>query len=174
MFSLTQYIIVKYHACIPKHKCVGAGVCWRLTQWPPSIIKKISMKYFKPACRVVGCFFFCYNYLETSRGGFLAEICCVMQPFLLKQSRRRFGGDSPCLSFSLVPFISVWLSNPVIFTHRKKSKSPCRFGPTCFCPASRTFYEHTTKSGAQAVHPQMTFYLELDFLKAICLQRLSS
>lgn len=122
MFFLTQFIIVKYHVCTSEHKCVGVGICWRLTQWSiSSISKKISMKYFKPAYRMVG--FFCYNRLETSRGGFLADIWCVMQPFLLKQSGRRFGGDSPCLSFSSVPFITVWLSNPVIFTHRKKKKA---------------------------------------------------
>lgn len=121
MFFLTQFIIVKYHVCTSKHKCVGVCICWRLTQWSiSSISKKISMKYFKPAYRMVG--FFCYNRLETSRGGFLADIWCVMQPFLLKQSGRRFGGDSPCLSFSSVPFITVWLSNPVIFTHRKKKQ----------------------------------------------------
>lgn len=119
MLSLTQFIIVKYDVCTCKHKCVGVGICWRLSQWCiSSISKKIYMKYFKPAYRMG---ISCHNHLETSTRGFLAEICCVMQFFLLKQSRGQFGGDSPCSPFSLVSFIIVWLSKPVILTHRKKA-----------------------------------------------------
>lgn len=151
MLSLTQFIIVMYDVYTCKHKCVGVGICWRLSQWSiSSISKKISMKCFKPACRVG---ISCHNYLETSTRGFVAEICCVMQFFLLKQSRGQFGGDSPCPPFSLVSFIIVWLSKPVILTHRRKKQISIQLWSYLFLSCLQNTYEHTRKSGVkQSIH----------------------
>lgn len=36
-----------------------------------------------------------------------------------------------------------------------------------FLSCLQNTYEDTRKSNVQAIHPQMTFYLEIDFLRAI-------